>query len=414
LALAWLEAALTEQAVPPATVETRLALARREANAAAALAAVGRWERVLPLLRNGPDPTTRSYLIEHLGSWAVGARELNALREKAAEVSARRALLLALGDFDQARLQSAEHEQFLRKLLQVYRDDPDAGMHAAAGWLLRQWRQQGQLAKIDQLLTRQPAGERRWYVNGQGQTMVLIGPGEFVAGEGKERRRKVGHGFALAANEVTVAEFCRFRAQHRCDTATAPTADCPVNRVTWYEAAEYCNWLSRQEGIPEDQWCYAPNAKGQFAAGMPIPADCLRRAGYRLPTEAEWEYACRAGSETAWSPGQAVELLGRYAWIDSNASGHSHPVGGKRPNDWGLFDMHGNACEWCQDRWGDDPADGIGDDESKGYVTDKDRRLWRGGTFRDPATAARSGDRGKGPPGGRAHVVGFRTARTSR
>jgi WD40 repeat protein/formylglycine-generating enzyme required for sulfatase activity len=415
LGLAALETALAEKALPQTTEEARLALARRRANAAAALAAMGRWERVLPLLRHGPDPTVRSYLIEHLGSWAVGARALSSFPESQSEVSVRRALVLAHGDFDPSRLPPAEREQLIPKLLQIYRHDPDPGMHAAAGWLLQGWGQQSKLAEIDRLLTRQPAGARGWYVNGQGQTMVVVPPGEFVAGEGQERlRRKVRHAFALAAKEVTAADFLRFRPKHSYDAATAPTADCPVNSVTWYEAAEYCNWLSRQEGIPEDQWCYAPNAKGQFAAGMRIPADCLRRAGYRLPTEAEWEYACRAGSETAWSPGQAVELLGRYAWIDSNASGHSHPVGGKRPNDWGLFDMHGNACEWCQDQWVDDPADRIGDNESKGYVTDKDRRLWCGGAFRDPATAARSGDRGKGPPGSRAHVVGFRTARTSR
>ena len=77
----------------------------------------------------------------------------------------------------------------------------------------------------------------------------------------------------------------------------------------------------------------------------------LRRTGYRLPTEEEWEYACRAGSQTGCAHGEAVELLGRHGWVVNNSGGKSHPVASRRTNDWGLYDLHGNAWEWCQDRW---------------------------------------------------------------
>ena len=113
----------------------------------------------------------------------------------------------------------------------------------------------------------------------------------------------------------------------------------------------YCNWLSEQEGIPKDQWCYEPNDKGEYAEGMKIPADFLQRTGYRLPTEAEWEYACRAGTTSAFGFGEPEELLDRYAWYISNSKNRMWPVGLLKPNGLGLFDMHGNAWEWCHDLW---------------------------------------------------------------
>src|SRR5262249_22205987 len=151
--------------------------------------------------------------------------------------------------------------------------------------------------------------------------------------------------------EVTVAEFLRFRKEHHYyKPSSAPTPDCPVNEVTWYDAAAYCNWLSEKEGIEEDQWCYLPNEKKKYAEGMKLAPDYLKRTGYRLPTEAEWEYACRAGSETDWSHGEAEDLLSKYAWYASNAQNKTHPTGSLRPNDLGLFDLHGDVWEWCQDK----------------------------------------------------------------
>jgi formylglycine-generating enzyme required for sulfatase activity len=257
-------------------------------------------------------------------------------------------------------------------------------------------------------------GERQWYVNGQGQTLVLVPPGEFETEEavqGKRLKVRVERRFALAAREVTVAEFLRFRQDHKYAKEYAPTEDCPVNEVTWYDAAAYCNWLSKTEGIPEWQRCYLPNEQGEYAAGMKVRANALSLSGYRLPTEAEWELACRAGSVTAWSMGDAEDLLGKYAWYIANSPTRSQPVGLLRPNDLGLFDLHGNAWEWCQNGFEDftDNMKHLNEDK----VDDKSSRYLRGGAFYILPLDLRSAYRVRYAPAIRVNYVdGFRPART--
>jgi formylglycine-generating enzyme required for sulfatase activity len=296
----------------------------------------------------------------------------------------------------------------------------------AAGWLLRKWQQQGKVAEIDRSLASrrsQPPGGRQWYVNGQGQTLVVVPPGEFETGEGDKRFKvRVKHRFALAAREVTVAEFRRFRKDHQVNKPYTPTEDCPVNQVSWYDAAAYCNCLSKQEGIAEEQWCYEPKAKGEYAAGMKVKANALRLSGYRLPTEAEWEYACRAGSITSWSHGEAEDLLGRYAWFVRSSSGNSHPVASLRPNDLGLFDLHGNVWEWCQNLPGRrglvGELDTANEPQNAEVVRDELGRVLLGGSFNHAPSWLRSGHRhpsaSNRPPRYRGFVDGFRPARTVR
>ena len=193
-----------------------------------------------------------------------------------------------------------------------------------------------------------------------------------------------------------------------------------MNTVTWYEAVAYCNWLSAKEGLAEGKWCYLKNAAGQYAHGMKLAPDYLQRTGYRLPTEAEWEYACRAGADTAYGFGEPADLLGKYAWFAGSSPSKSQPAGKLRPNDLGLLDMHGNAGEWSQGRFKEirnigDKEDRIIEDRADILsIREADGRVLGGGTFFLSAVLVRSANRGRNAPSNRNGLVGFRAARTFR
>jgi formylglycine-generating enzyme required for sulfatase activity len=183
----------------------------------------------------------------------------------------------------------------------------------------------------------------------------------------------------------------------------------------WYAAAAYCNWLSEQEGLPKEQWCYLPNKAGGYGEGMSIPADVLERRGYRLPTEAEWEYACRAGAVTSRYYGHSIALLDAYARYQANSKEHAWACGSLLANDLGLFDMLGNMYEWCQDDLNQSrSAKKVTRDiiyEST-YIYDSNPRLLRGGSFNFLPAYVRSASRNRYAPAYRYTNLGFRPART--
>jgi formylglycine-generating enzyme required for sulfatase activity len=197
--------------------------------------------------------------------------------------------------------------------------------------------------------------------------------------------------------------------------------DGPIISVNWYDAAQYCRWLSEKEGLPEEDWCYPSLAEIEKAKEgvipLKMPADYLKRKGYRLPTEAEWEYACRAGAETSRSYGNSLELLPQYAWYFKNSEDRTWPVGQKKPNDLGLFDMHGNVLNWCQESFwyyvpgkNGQPAE---DEEDKGDIKDRLNRVLRGGSFVSQPSSARCAFRnGSIGPRNRYTNFGLRPART--
>ncbi len=415
------------------------ALAKRQANAAVALLRLGQPDKVWPLFQHTTDPRRRSYLIRQLPLLGADPNQLSRRLFMEADVSSRRALLLALVEFGD-RLSGAERASLAPKVLELYRNDPDPGIHGAADWLLRQWGQKEKLKETDKQLSanqkskiknQKPPG---WYINGQGQTFAVMGPvKEFWMGSppsegGREggpegnmesrHKKRIARTFAIAAKEVTVEQFLRFRNSHVYNKIYAPKPDCPVNLITWYDASAYCNWLSEKEEIPADQWCYVKNAQGQFAQGMKAAPEYLKRTGYRLPTEAEWEYACRAGAATSRYFGETEELLPRYAWYSKNSLDRwMLPAGSLLPNDFGLLDMLGNALEWCHDPVlyyptpkGENPFADVEYKEKE--VLDKMSRVLRGGSFNYRPANVRSSNRNGNLPSVRINYVGFRAART--
>src|ERR1019366_3169896 len=144
-------------------------------------------------------------------------------------------------------------------------------------------------------------------------------PDEFWMGEGDgKHRKKIGRSFAIASKQVTRKQFRAVLDRDPSQERDSPTPDCPATTISWYDAAEYCNKLSEKEGIDKNQWCYAPNKDGKYEKGMEMAPNYLQRTGYRLPTEAEWEYSCRAGAETTFSFGESAEILVKYGWYAQN------------------------------------------------------------------------------------------------
>ena len=346
---------------PVITEETKDQLAERQARAAIALLRMNKAEEVWPLLRHSTDPRLRSFIVNWLSPLGADPKtlavELDRLPANAPptpaegkqlmdailfhpETSMRRALILALGTYGTEGLSPGEREPLTGKLFDLYRNDPDAGIHGATEWTLRQWKQQEKIKELDaELMKLKDWGERRWYVNGQGQTYAVIeGPVEFRMGsppgeadrENDEtlHQRIIPRRFAIAVKEVTVGQYREFVKEnpgvdHANNDRFSPDPEGPMNGLSWYHAATYCNWLSRKENLPE---CYEPNDQGQYAEGMKIRADALQRTGYRLPTEAEWEYGCRSGTSTSRYYGVSVNMLGRVCVVFGYVTGPSPAV----------------------------------------------------------------------------------------
>lgn len=321
----------------------------------------------------GPDPSQRTAFIHGLETWHGDAADLVGPLRATQDSAFRSGLSLAVGRIPVAG--AAEAKQALYGvLLDLYQQAPDGATHSATAWTLRQWGVE--LPKIAVgLISHPPAARsrRQWFVNSQGQTMIEIPTGGSFARKRPtdptggnnviEQTVTLTRALYLSACEVSVAEFQRFvddaayavteKPQEwlGANKTVSPTGAHPVQNVNWYDAVLYCNWLSRKQGLTP---CYertGAKEKSTYqkdAEGRPVEYDAWRLVaggtGYRLPTDAESEYACRSGTKTLFGHGNEEPLLAAYAVFKQSTS---QPCGEKLPNAWGLFDMHGNVSEWC-------------------------------------------------------------------
>ncbi len=230
---------------------------------------------------------------------------------------------------------------------------------------------------------------------------VLISPGTFTMGaspgdseafsdESPTRSVTISRAFWLQATEVTQGEYQSLMGNNP-SRFTSCGASCPVEQVSWEDAVRYANALSSKEGLTP---CY--DASGNFQG--------LSCTGYRLPTEAEWEYAARAGT-TASRYGS----LGQIAWTNSNSGSTTHAVRQLAPNAWGLYDMLGNVYEWTHDWYGSYSGGAERDPTGPGSGSD---RVYRGGSWDSEARGSRASSRGWDAPGLRGDDLGFRLARS--
>jgi formylglycine-generating enzyme required for sulfatase activity len=224
---------------------------------------------------------------------------------------------------------------------------------------------------------------------------AYIPPGTFTMGspaseqdrssdEGPQTVVTLTRGFWMGKYEVTQGEYVAMMGSN--PSSFTGNLNRPVEQVTWYEATNYCARLTAQE-----------RSAGRLQAGW----------AYRLPTEAEWEYAARAGTTTRFSYGDdpGYTQLGNYAWYGANSGSQPHPVGQKQPNRWGLYDMSGNVWEWCSDWFGTYPGGSVSDPTGPGSGS---FRVLRGGSCYNGGQLCRSAFRGSGTPGYRDNGIGFR------
>jgi formylglycine-generating enzyme required for sulfatase activity len=281
-----------------------------------------------------PDPVERTVFIKTFPTWHGALSDLVPALEAADDSAIRSGVCCAMAAVSPDILSPEEKKTCELALCDWYRGKSDAGTHSAAGFALGQWK----LALPPIVPTTRPENSAHWYVNSIGMTMVLIPAGEFLMGspdsdedawpsEKPQQQMRITKPFWLGMHLVTAGQFRKFVEESKHNSGTgwqepfpSQTDDCPVVNVEWNDAKAFCDWLTTKEGKK-----------------------------YRLPTGAEWEYACRAGTRTRYSFGDNERDLGDHAWFVLNSNNQTHAVGQKRPNAWSLSDMHGNAWQWCED-----------------------------------------------------------------
>ncbi|MEM7316362.1 MAG: formylglycine-generating enzyme family protein, partial [Planctomycetota bacterium] len=437
----------SQQPVDSLSPIQRVTLGKRRAGAAIALLRNGNREDMFDALRVTDDPESLTQFVHRCHERGVMPKELLECLEVADKSRQSKqgderqiedrvlfGILLALGEFSLQEIPDAE--RLIDLLADWYAGDPSSTIHGATGWLLRRWSQNEVARKVDQ--TPVPfSPDRQWYtlefkstikkVPGRiGEevktymTFIVIPAGTYAIGspenepgrEEIETRHEVTipRPFALLDREVSWVDATVYNAYQAIGMRNAVqqqsgflmSLNDPWVVPNWYDAVMFCRWLTEQVGLGEAEQVYAnparldpakyPRDTDRASGGFPIewPAD-LDARGFHLLTEPQWEVACRAGTLGSWSFGSDSKMLDRYGWFMGNSARRTHPGRIQRPNLRGIFDMHGNALEWCHDWFAAYPG---GPNVREGQRA----RVYRGGGWSVPAETCRSAFRHSDPP----------------
>ena len=345
------------------------------------------------LLKRSPDPSIRSMMIQRIPLLGVPRQLIEDRFRDETDPGILCSLMSALGCYP--GISTEVHESTRQKVRDLYTSAPDAGVHSTCGWLMRQLRIPDEPAT---LLSVENRSDFQWRMTPEGHLMVRF-----------DARQAPGIGriFEICAHEVSVSQYLKYRPSKWYNTTHASSSDCPVNVVQWPEAVRYCDYLSRAEGINPDQFFTPPALRDesqdeQLKDFLPSASD-YARTGFRLPSSAEWEFACRAGTTSRWFFGSRAELMPKYAVFGELITAepqvaltYSMPCGLRLPNDAGLFDMFGNVMEWCADVPQGTPGN----------------RIIRGGSHTQVVSELSTTEEDATALGANMNTLGFRVART--
>ena len=333
--------------------EELAASASRKAQLFIALVSQGRNENLLENLNSDSDLTFVATVINRMEKLDVDSAVLVRLLDKQSHPSIQGALLLCLSNYDLS--DTPFRDALMTKVRGMYRAEPDGYLHSCCEAFLRKAEPDLSLIELrKKFLGMAEIDDRRldWSSRSPYLTTIKIrAPGKIRISHGREVN--LSHSFEISNTEVMLEHFLKFVPEHvvgetdgEYSDGLPPAMDSPAEAVQFHQIAQFCNSLSQEVGLPQDQWCYASDqdaGESQFV----LAENYLERNGFRLPTEAEWEFACKSHDENSWSCGTSQELLGDYAWFRSSISGNyvQRPVALLKPNRLGLFDMHGNADE---------------------------------------------------------------------
>lgn len=315
------------------------------ANVSLALWELGDDSEFRRAVQPGPDATLRTRILQNLSheSGPIGGL-LSIVKQADVDDPCLCVTLAALAVHPQGTSAAVTKEEIRKRLRVIYEQTNNSEIHSTAGLLLRRlgldWK------SLDEPIPAlsAPEGNKKWYKSPSGLTMAIVEPSAKDANLPGDSQT-INHSLAVSTTEITLAFYERYDREYRAAEALSVDSDeTPVPGLLLVEVAGFCNWLSKQENIAPDQWCYPPADKLTVSNCAPYP-DAQQRQGYRLMYGKEWDAAVGAGAITQRFFGDEDSALPHYAWTQVQSGRLMHEVGKLLPNPHGLFDVYGNARE---------------------------------------------------------------------